>query len=554
MRRILTAVLAAVIIFAGAVQVWGYDTYDFTDNYKIVGSKEAGSGKVSISGRENTYITANTKNGYTYIVDGNGNKLIDRLFTGVFDGMFLNRYLIVRFYGTEDLSGFGVLTGSQLYTLVPNDNYYYIRAKFCRSGYNLICEKRDESGELKATYYRFDGNYNLVGLFDYDNSYAPDNYVCSDFAEEKIKKADEEGLLLNPLRHRDLSDDVTRYELACLGVQAVLRKSGKDIYTYIADNDITIDYDKYIDVVSPDVLLAEQLGLITPGIDSRYFNPERAATREEAAACLYRLCQLLDVKTSLRDKNYDDHRTINVSSRLAVYYVTGTKAGDTYLMDDGKDNCFLPDDPYSLENTIISIYHIFDFYDLASEDTTQYNKTYIGCDTYLFQNSIKKWGAMTKDGEVIVEPKYELAGAYVNKAVDNVFVLSDENNYYNGRNNTYYVFDTEGNLLKTLHYGSEEMEADGFAAGSTYVYSATGSNLLYWIHFGDNIASPNEREGFAYLKRLISEEVAAAEYDGVTPYGDEGLFTGYIGSTGEKVILNPDGTFKEYCTTEEDGE
>ncbi|MCD8239550.1 MAG: hypothetical protein LUC92_09485 [Clostridiales bacterium] len=550
MKRILFAVLAAIMILSGVVQTCAYDTYDFINAYKTVGASEVGSQKVAVGGRENTYITANTEKGYLYLVDGNGNKLIDRLFTGIHNGMLFNRYLFVRFYGVDDLSGFAVLTGSEPYTMIQNNNYYYISAKFFRNGYNIVCEKRDESGELKATCYRIDGNYELVGYFDYDKSYALDDYVCSEYAVDKVHKADEAGLLLNPIRQRDLRQNITRYELACTAVQAVLKKSGKDIYTYMSDNNISVNYDKYIDIVSPDVLLAEHLGLITPG-EGRYFNPETFATREEAACTFYRLCQLLGVETTERSTAFDDDEQISTSAKSAVYAVSGTRVEDSYIMETGNIADFLPDDTLSIENALISVWRIYDYDNIGVYESERTNEKNIGCGVTLFQNSMNKWGAVGADGKVIVEPLYELAGSDSNKAVDNVFVLSDKRNIFSGRDNTYYVFDTEGNLLKKLHYGSEEMAADGQAYGSTYVRYATGSNLTYWTHYADNTADPAKSEGFAYIKRLMSEKIAATEYDDVRPYNSDGLFTAEIPETGQKVILNQDGTFKEYYTEEE---
>ncbi|MCD8239778.1 MAG: hypothetical protein LUC92_10695 [Clostridiales bacterium] len=554
LKKALCLFFAAAVIFTQIFTqgAWASSDYarGFNNNYGLKNASEVGSGKIWIEGRADTCITANTEKGYLYIVDAKGNKQIDRLFTSVFNGMFLNRYLIVRFYGTDDFSGFGVLAGAHLYTLVPNDNYYYISAKYFRGANNLICEKRDGNGELTAVYYRFDSSYNLTGTFNYDASYAPDNYLCTTSAKDGVKAADDDGLLINTLRYRDLSDDITRYELACLGVQAVLKKSGKNIYEYVSENNIPINYNKYDDIVSPDVLVAEYLGLVSPG-SGGCFHPETNVTREEVACALYRLCQLFGVETTSRSSAFEDESEIASSSRAAVNAVTGTKSGDTYIMSGGTLSAFQPNEHYSLEKTLISIDHVYDFGSFQTSSETYDNKKYIGCGTYLFQNSMKKWGAVNEDGKVIVEPVYELAGAYINLAVNNIFVLSDENNNYNDRNNTYYVFDTEGNLLKTLHYGAEEMEADGQSNVFTYVYGASGSNLVFWTHYGDNIADPDMREGFAFMKRLMSEKVAATEYDKVVPYNGDGLLKAEIPSTGEKVLLNPDGTFKEYLTEEE---
>ncbi len=363
--------------------------------------------------------------------------------------------------------------------------------------------------------------------------------------KKKIQKADELGLILNPIRHRDLSEDITRYELACTAVQAVLKKSGKDIYTYMTDNNISVNYDKYIDIVSPDVLLAEHLGLITPG-EGGYFNPEALAAREEAACTFYRLCQLLGVETTTRSAAFDDDEQISTSAKTAVYAVSGTRAEDSYIMETGNVADFLPDDTLSIENALISVWRIYDYDNIGVYESERTNEKNIGCGVTLFQNSMNKWGAAGADGKVIVEPLYELAGAYLNMAVDNVFVLSDKRNNFSFRTNTYYVFDTEGNLLKKLHYGADEMKADGQPYGSTYVAYATGSNLTYVAHCGDSV--PFE---FVYIKRLMSEKVAATEYDHVRPYNSDGLFTAEIPETGQKVILNPDGTFKEYYTEEE---
>ncbi|MCD8239551.1 MAG: S-layer homology domain-containing protein [Clostridiales bacterium] len=565
MKKICLTVLTFLIIFGVVMTDCTFaDSYSFQNSDEMKSTSAVGNQKIAVKGRDDTYITANTEKGYLYLVDGNGNKLIGRLFTGVFNTAYLNRYIITRFYGVEDFSGFAVLGGSQLYPVIVNNNYYYISTKYFRNGYNIVCEKRDDNGELKADCYRFSVNSSSAEIFDYSKAYYPDDYECSTFFagersypgdsekwRSKIKAADEAGLLIEPLRYRYLSDDITRYELACITVQAVLKKSGKDIYDYMADNSISLNYDKYVDIVSPDVLLAEQLGLITPG-ENGYFNPETKVTRQEAACSFYRLCQLFGVETTdEKPAIYDDDCEIDASARDAVYAVSNTRIEDTYIMPPGRTEnsyvsshkriyCFLPNDGYTIEKTLVSVWRIFDFYNLETTEIAHEYDKYIGCGIYLFQGENGKWGAETKDGTVIVEPAYELAG-FETKAVSNVFVLSDEKNNPSNRNNTYYVFDTEGNLLNTIHYGTEEMTADGKPTGSVYAYYASGTNLLFWT-YDDN---PSNEE-FIYMKRLVSGKTAAEEYENVMPYGDDGCLRADMPGTDDTVLLNPDGTLNRY--------
>lgn len=574
-------------IFIGPTDIYG-ENRDSIDNpfYRYIDAEEAADGPRPIYSsiidgavssemyldieESGYYITADPSGNYVYITDKNGNKLLEDKFKCVYN-MISDRKLPARYYGTSDLSGFALLNSDLEVSVLPSNCNYFTR----KTGYNsyystdYIGVKRDLDGVIQ--YYDYNSNYEsyvwtseAAGIKIMNDKYYR---TCDSFAMTSVTNANEAGLIQNNLACKELKEAAGRYDFVSLAVQAVLLKENTDIYTYIRNNKITVDYSEYLDIASPDIIVAEALNLIRPA-DGKYFNPDKPITRQEAAYTLNRLCEIWGISVTPYSETFEDDGEIEEWAKEAVYNVSGTPAEDTYVMAPSlSDSKFYPDDEFKLENAAACVWRIYDYENTGSVKTDiRQNRKVISPELYAFQNTDGKWGVCEKEGEmaVIVEAIYEFAAdlnlysyteyysyympifeAYV---YNGVFILSDKpNERTDARDNTYYVFNTEGELLKTFHYGSEEMKADipeEYADRTFYVEYASGSNLVFKTYSMDHT---NEKSYYpCYIKRLFSE-IAVTGYYNIDPSRlYDGGFIAIDTKTLTYCLLNPDGSFSGY--------
>ncbi len=510
------------------------------------------------------YITADPSGDYVYITNKYGKKIIDDKFKCVYN-VYDSGSLRVRYYGANDFSGFAVLN-SDFDVIMPMGGYYYLSLSTDRfyidscNRKRYIGVKRDSEGVIQAANFDGFGNLRITSgnsplRIGYDD-YVKDTNIYT-FAE--IKKINEAGLLPNTLSYKDFMEAVTKGDLISLAVEAILKKEGTDIFTYIKENNISVDYDKYLDIVFPDVLVAEALELVKPA-EGKYFNPDKTLTRQEAAYTINRLCEIFEVSLTPYSKTFEDDMEISPEIKEAVYNLSGTPILSSYIMAPYVlDNLFKPDNDYPLEQAAIAVWRISNFESIQeSGKLGVYNKKTIGGGLYAFQNTDGRWGVWREsDNKIIVEPLYLPAVSmernyYVNydhTAIDEAyasngtFVLTDKNNdSSNSRDNTYYIFNTDGELIKTIHYGTDEIKkdlGDNDSRSAYYVNYASGSNLVF-----DKADSEQ-----TFIKRLVSE-IAVTDFSKIMPCGD-GEFKAMENSTGKRCILNPDGTLKNYTESEE---
>ncbi|MCD7855974.1 MAG: S-layer homology domain-containing protein [Clostridiales bacterium] len=511
------------------------------------------------------YITADPSGNYVYITNKYGKKIINDKFKCIYN-VYDSGSLRVRYYGANDFSGFATIN-SDLETEVPMGNYYYLTLNTDRfenysdNSKKYFGIKRDGNGVIQAA------SYNNYGDFIITSGSSPlticyDKYIqdCHKYALADVKAANEAGILPNTLSYKDFMLPVTKGDLISLAVNAVLKKEGTDIFTYIKENNISVDYDKYLDIVSPDVLVAEALDLVKPA-EGKYFYPDKALTRQEAAYTLNRLCGIFEVPLTPYSKTFEDDRKISYEVKEAVYNISGTPVLNSYIMTPYiLENMFKPDKEYMLEQAIIAVWRISNYESIQeSGELGIYNKKSIGGGLYAFQNSDGRWGVWRQsDEKVIVEPLYlpavsmyrhpdNISDYYINiyesYASNGTFVLTDKNNdSSSSRDNTYYIFNTDGELIKTIHYGTDEIRkdlGDNDSESAYYVSYASGSNLVF----------AKENSDVRVIKRLVSE-IAVTDFSKIMPCGD-GEFTAVENSTGKRCILNPDGTLKNYTESED---
>ncbi|MCD7905689.1 MAG: hypothetical protein LUG24_09060 [Clostridiales bacterium] len=196
------------------------------------------------------------------------------------------------------------------------------------------------------------------------------------------------------------------------------------------------------------------------------------------------------------------------------------------------------------------IYADGDIKALVSRKVYEYD---IGDGIRLYQNSDGRWGAYGSGFKVTAKYYLPCAEAADCHAFDDTFVLAANENtaiYAQEPENTYYVFNGEGKIIKTLTYSIYDIweEAPG---GHTFGYveakSYSGSNLVFKglpseINYGSLVC----RE---FIKRLYSEKTEGS-YLGIE-ICENGEFKAIEGEVGKEetwrlCILNPDGSFKKY--------
>ncbi|MCD8239780.1 MAG: hypothetical protein LUC92_10705 [Clostridiales bacterium] len=529
-----------------ALFLWAFSVFAYgNEEHRFIDAEETEGKLIPIDEMEDRYITADSSGDCVYIVNKYMQKLSDSAFKCVYNLREDYYYIIVRYADTDDLTGFAVLD-KDMNEVIPPNNYFRIYTDSVNSKNCFVCDRCDENGNLTADYYLLDDHYNLKGL---DESLCVEIFSRSadDCAEDRVEAAVQAGLVPEPLKCEWVKSSADKYDFASLAVNAVMLKKNTNIYDYIKDNNITLDYDKYLDVASPYVLLAEKMDILPPSEDDKYFYTEKSVTRQEAAYILNSLCNIFGIKTTPKETLFADDGEIADWAREAVYNVSGTPVDDTYILAQIGLDRFMPDNThysYDFETAIMAVWRLYGFDTIDFESfPSKYNETYIGSGLYVYQGTEGRWGVYGDD--VNIEPFYELpCGSTTNYvAFDDVFTLILENSYLVCQDNsvTYYIF-KRGELIKTFIYSSDDVKEDkpcGYAFDSPLAMSVSGSNVVYmdFVH--------ETSEYVYFIKRLVSEKIAGEGYSKMTPYGD-GEFSAVETSTGKRCILNPDGSFKEY--------
>lgn len=181
----------------------------------------------------------------------------------------------------------------------------------------------------------------------------------------------------------------------------------------------------------------------------------------------------------------------------------------------------------------------------------------LDCGVTLYKTTEGTWGAYGDNFEI--DPVYYLpcSSAYYYDFNDTFILASVDCDVINNKMhtyNTYYVFNSKGELIKTLTYSFEDIQAEnpnGCASDCEWFWAVTayGSNLV----FAEAAGKINVYDlAPCYIKRLYSEKVADGYY-AINRYedGENGEFIAYEKDTFRKCILNADGSFKEYILNDD---
>lgn len=121
------------------------------------------------------------------------------------------------------------------------------------------------------------------------------------------------------------------------------------------------DFSAFSDTKDDDVLIVQKLGLIN-GTDVDTFSPYENLTREQAAAILYRLCQLLEIPTDEKTEisQFSDFSQFSDYSKEAILSLSALDSFDGYHVLSGvSDDVFSPNSNFTLEQALIALLRLF---------------------------------------------------------------------------------------------------------------------------------------------------------------------------------------------------
>ena len=163
----------------------------------------------------------------------------------------------------------------------------------------------------------------------------------SNWAREQVAEAVEAGLVPEALQSK-YQTAITRAEFCALAVELYEGEKGE----------IT-ERASFTDSTDENVEKMAGLGVVN-GVGDGLFEPDRNLTREEAATILSRLAEAMDC--ALTDGTPDFADAEEISSWAAGAVARMQNAG---VMNGIEDNRFAPEDPYTREQSILTVLRLF---------------------------------------------------------------------------------------------------------------------------------------------------------------------------------------------------
>ena len=163
----------------------------------------------------------------------------------------------------------------------------------------------------------------------------------SNWAREQVAEAVEAGLVPEALQSK-YQTAITRAEFCALAVELYEGEKGE----------IT-ERASFTDSTDENVEKMAGLGVVN-GVGDGLFEPDRNLTREEAATILSRLAEAMDC--ALTDGTPDFADASEISSWAAGAVARMQNAG---VMNGIEDNRFAPEDPYTREQSILTVLRLF---------------------------------------------------------------------------------------------------------------------------------------------------------------------------------------------------
>lgn len=182
-----------------------------------------------------------------------------------------------------------------------------------------------------------------------DNTTIEWNLTPSDWAKPSVDRAKDLGIISEKTFGYIYAIDRENF---CDILYSLLYTEGKVV---LPQNYVI----KFNDINKESILYLANIGIIK-GYDDINFNPSKYITREEAATILSRVITYYNIKNPITDKikTYDDDELIADWAKDAVYQL------QMYGIMIGSDNnSFNPQGSYTVEETIVSIIRLHDYFE-----------------------------------------------------------------------------------------------------------------------------------------------------------------------------------------------
>jgi len=168
------------------------------------------------------------------------------------------------------------------------------------------------------------------------------NGTPSSWAYDSVERAGELGLLPDTFRS-GFRRSTTRAEFATIAT-ALYEHFREPVTGRVT----------FTDTTDTNVEKAAYLGIVT-GVGNNRFDPNSPITREQAAVMLNRLVGLFGFHSHNVFPQFDDHQEISAWAMLAVGHIQARG-----IMSGIGGNRFAPQDLYTIEQSIVTIFRVFD--------------------------------------------------------------------------------------------------------------------------------------------------------------------------------------------------
>ncbi|MBR6633203.1 MAG: S-layer homology domain-containing protein [Clostridia bacterium] len=209
----------------------------------------------------------------------------------------------------------------------------------------------DITPELLAIDYKIMDRPNLFGEMG-----------ISDWAMEEALSAYDKKLVIDGVR-TTMKDKITREEFCDLIVNLLTQKLGKSTDTILEERELQLNYEFFRDRVDYNILVANALGIVN-GKENNMFDASGLITRQEAAVMLQRTARVLGAETPNSEKiTFADADTFPSWSADAIDFVSASVSSEgTRIMGGVEDNKFAPTGFYTKEQSVLTVYRLFNTY------------------------------------------------------------------------------------------------------------------------------------------------------------------------------------------------
>lgn len=201
---------------------------------------------------------------------------------------------------------------------------------------------------IRAVYFSVCG---MIAVHS-ENNYPKHIQAMNDWAKPHVKRATDMGWLIEDIFSGDLQRDMRREDF-CVLAEHMLGTCGIDTAA------LSLGIPPFSDTQNQSVNALYRLGIVK-GKTSVEFAPQDSITREEAAAILYRMCKVLEIKDVYMDYRlsgymFADTESFSDWATESIYniYLHG-------VMQGIGDDFFDPKSPYSMEQAITTMIRLYD--------------------------------------------------------------------------------------------------------------------------------------------------------------------------------------------------